>query len=58
MYGFGQWSEFDELPIALGAVIRPLLPRTRYEVSVAAFTSQGIGSFVSASVETIESPGV
>ncbi|XP_047144342.1 protein sidekick-1 isoform X1 [Hydra vulgaris] len=51
-----EWSEFVEVPIALGAVIRPLLPRTRYEVSVAAFTSKGTGSFVSASVETIESP--
>ena len=35
----------------------PLQPRTRYEVQVAAFTSKGTGSYVGASVETIESPG-
>ena len=35
----------------------PLQPRTLYEVQVAAFTSKGTGSYVGASVETIESPG-
>ena len=47
----------DEPATALGAVVTPLQPRTRYEVQIAAFTSKGTGSYVGASVETIESPG-
>ena len=60
MYGTddGFWNYLpDEPATALGAVVTPLQPRTRYEVQVAAFTSKGTGSYVGASVETIESPG-
>ena len=46
-----------EVPTATGAVVTPLLPRTRYEVSVVAYTKKGKGTAMSASVTTIESPG-
>ena len=59
MYNVGPWAwkEFNERPTATGAVISNLSPRIRYEVKVAAFTAKGVGTYSSASVTTIESPG-
>lgn len=52
-----RWKTNVERATATGAVISGLVENTRYEVKVAAFTSQGDGTYMSASVTTIASPG-
>ena len=59
VFGVGDWAwqQFTEGPAATGAVISNLQSKIRYEVKVAAFTKRGEGTYMSASVTTIESPG-
>lgn len=51
------WRELKEHGKALDAVIPNLLPKTKYEVEVAAVTSAGLGPFTRRSAITAERPG-